>query len=246
MLEVKGLSKSFKKVQAVKNFMFTVKKGEILGLIGPNGAGKTTALRCICDILRPDAGMIKINGYNIHKDPIEAKRQLAFVPEIPNPFPLLSVKEHIEFTARVFELENWRDKADELVESFDLVEKRKELTKYLSKGMKQKVNLICAFLPEPSVILLDEPLYGIDPKGGRYLKDLVREARRNNACIVISSHMLGLVEELATKILIMSKGEKLIEAPRTKIAELAHMKKDAKLEDVFIEITEEKKKGGST
>lgn len=244
MLKITGLSKSFKKVQAVKNFSFSVKKGEVMGLIGPNGAGKTTALRCICSILRPDSGTIKINGYDLFSNPIEAKKSLAFVPEIPNPYEYLTVEEHVEFSARTFKLKNWQEKANEMIEKFDLFEKRKEIIKTLSKGMKQKVNIICAFLHEPQVILLDEPLYGIDPKGGKYLKKLVRSAQKKGACIVISSHMLSLVEELASKILIMSKGEKLAEGTINEVIRTTHLKKDAKLEDVFIEITEEKEKKG--
>jgi ABC-2 type transport system ATP-binding protein len=240
MLEVTNLSKSFGKIQAVKDFSFSVKGGEILGLIGPNGAGKTTVLRCICSIIRPDKGKIKINGYDLFEKPIQAKQQLAFVPEIPYPINYLTVEEHVRFSARVFNIDNWENKADEMIRRFDLGEKSKELVNYLSKGQKQKVNIISSFIHDPQIILLDEPLYGIDPKGGKYLKDLIRAAKARNAAIVISSHMLGLVEELATKILIMAKGEKLAEGSIDEIAKIAHLKKDSRLEDVFIEITANK------
>jgi ABC-2 type transport system ATP-binding protein len=240
MLEVQGLYKSFKTVQAVKDFSFKVKKGEVLGLIGPNGCGKTTTLRCICTIIRPDAGTIRINGRDIATDPIEAKRGLAYVPEIPYPYDFLTVDEHIEFAARVFKLKGWESKAAEMIEQFDLNEKRRELIKHLSKGQKQKVNIICAFIHDPTIILLDEPLYGIDPKGGRYLKRLVKSARVRGASIIISSHMLGLVEELATNILIMDKGKKIAEGTVDEVTRLAHLKKGSTLEDVYIQITEER------
>ncbi|WP_455391414.1 ABC transporter ATP-binding protein [[Eubacterium] cellulosolvens] len=238
MLEVSGLSKAFEKVQAVKNFSFKVKNGEVLGLIGPNGAGKTTALRCICTILTPDAGVVRVNGVDIFSNPVEAKKHLAYIPEIPHPFGYLTVEEHVEFAARAFELRDWKDRADELIERFDLGEKKKELVHTLSKGQRQKVNIISAFIHQPNVVLMDEPLYGIDPKGGKYLKTLVKAARARGASIVISSHTLSLVEELANKVLIMAEGEKLVEGSVDKVAQMARLKKDTRLEDVFIEITE--------
>jgi ABC-2 type transport system ATP-binding protein len=242
MLEVVDLSKSFGKVQAVKNFSFRVPSGEVVGLIGPNGSGKTTILRCVCSILRPDSGMIRISGHDLNTDPVQAKSSLAYVPEIPNPYMHLTVNEHIEFTARLFELTDWEVRAHRMVENFDLAEKKDELIKTLSKGQKQKVNIICAFLHNPKVILLDEPLYGIDPKGGKHLKDLVREARGRGASIVISSHMLGLVQELGTKYVIIWKGEKLADGTFEDITKAANLQMGSKLEDVYIEITEAKEK----
>ena len=240
MIEVEKLDKSFKKVRAVKKLSFRVANGEVLGLIGPNGAGKTTTLRCMCTLLRPDAGRIVLNGRELAKDPVNAKEGLAYVPEIPNPFMFLTVDEHILFTARFYKLENWKERAEKMLEKMDLIDKRDEITQHLSKGQKQKVNIICSFLHRPSLILLDEPLYGIDPKGARYLKDLVRAARKRGASIIISSHMLDLVEELADRVLIMHRGEKVSEGAIEDIRKEAHLGKGSGLEDVFLAVTEKK------
>ena len=238
MLEIKNLSKSFKDVHAVNDLSFTIGKGEVLGLIGPNGCGKTTTIKCICSLLRPDYGTVIISGHDLAQEPVKAKEGLAYVPEIPNPYPDLTVDDQIEFAARLFEVDNWRPDADRMLIDFDLDDKRTELAKNLSKGQKQKLSIITAFIHKPDVILLDEPLIGIDPKGGKTLKDHVKLAQKRGATILISSHMLGLVEELATHLLIMHKGRTLADGSVREVKEAAHLSTDSRLEDVYIQITE--------
>lgn len=238
MLEVSGLSKSFGDVDAVVDMNIMVGRGEVYGLIGPNGAGKTTAIKCISTLLRPDAGKIIIDGYDISVAPEKAKRGFAYVPEVPNPYPQLTVEEHIRFVARAFEMVDWEDKADRMIRGFDLEEKRKELTKYLSKGMKQKVSVICAFIHEPMTILLDEPLMGIDPKGGRYLKDLIVRARKRGASVIVSSHMLDLVEDTSTHLMIMSEGKIIAKGTVREVEKEARAAEGARLEELFLKITE--------
>ena len=238
MIEVENLDKSFKKVRAVKNLSFEVANGEVLGLIGPNGAGKTTTLRCLCTLLRPDGGRVVLNGRELAKEPADAKEGLAYVPEIPNPFLFLTVDDIITFTARFYKLRNWKGRAEKMLERMDLLDKRDEISQRLSKGQKQKVNIITSFLYRPSNILLDEPLYGIDPKGGRYLKDLVRGARKRGASIIVSSHLLDVVEELADRVLIMDRGEKIIEGKIDYIRKKVKLGKGKGLEDVFLTVTE--------
>jgi ABC-2 type transport system ATP-binding protein len=237
MLDVKHLSKRFWDIKAVDNLSFRVKNGEVLGIIGPNGAGKTTALECICSVYPPDSGTILINGKDIYREPVEAKQGLAYVPEIPEPYSNLTLEEHIEFTARIFEMTDWEKKADELIKRFDLDEERQRFPEFLSKGQKQKLNIICAFIHEPTVILMDEPLYGIDPRGGKELKKLVKQYQARGASIVISSHMLSLVEELANKVLILAKGKRVAYGTFDGVTEIANLRKGSKLEDIFIEIT---------
>ena len=238
MMVVERLNKTFKKVRAVKDLSFEVGRGEVLGMIGPNGAGKTTTLRCMCTLLRPDSGRIALNGKELAKDPVGAKEGLAYVPEIPNPFLFLTVDEHIMFTARFYKLNDWKEQAEVMLERMDLLDKRDEITQHLSKGQKQKVNIICSFLYRPNIILLDEPLYGIDPRGGRYLKDLVRSARKWGAGIIVSSHMLDLVEELADRVLIMHRGEKMAEGTIDEIRKKVKVGEGKRLEDVFLAVTE--------
>ena len=146
MLSVKNLSKRFDKVQAVDNFSFKLKPGEILWLVGPNGAGKTTLIRCICGILQIDTGSVKIKGYDLVKDGPDARGKLGYVAEVPYPYEFLTVWEHIMFIARAYSIDNWVHQAEIMLEKFDLVEKKDELVMTLSKGMKQKLTIISTFI----------------------------------------------------------------------------------------------------
>jgi ABC-2 type transport system ATP-binding protein len=238
MLEVQNLSKSFQKVKAVIDFNLDVKKGEAMGLVGPNGAGKTTALRCICGVMRPDSGRITISGHDLYDEAVEAKRELAYVPEIPYPFPNLTVWEHVMFIARAFSIDGWESQADELIDTFDLTEKKDELCSTLSKGMKQKVMLICAFIHNPTVLMMDEPLYGIDPKGSYALKKLLKETLSRGSTTVISSHSLSLIEAVCSKVAVMNKGRIIAVGDYEELRERARERHDATFEEVFVKITE--------
>jgi ABC-2 type transport system ATP-binding protein len=238
MLEVRNLSKSFQKVKAVVDFNLDVKRGEAMGLVGPNGAGKTTAQRCICGVMRPDSGRITISGHDLYDEAVDAKRALAYVPEIPYPFPNLTVWEHIMFIARAFSLDAWEPRAGELIETFDLTEKRDDICATLSKGMKQKVMLICAFIHNPTVLIMDEPLYGIDPKGSYALKRLLKERLSKGASTVISSHSLGLIEAVCPRVAVMNKGRIIAVGDYEELRERAQESKDATFEEVFVKITE--------
>ncbi len=238
MLEVKGLSKAFGKVQAVDGFDLQVAPGEIVGLIGPNGAGKTTLIRCASDILRLDAGEIRMGGHSMAGDPVACKRLFAYVPEVPYPYEYLTVYEHMTFLARVYSMRDWEPYAEELLDAFDLTEKRDELVTTLSKGQKQKLTIICGFIHTPRLFMLDEPLIGIDPKGARALKQrLVHGAREEGLAVLLSSHMLDLVEKLADRVVIMNKGRKLAEGTIAELKAQAHETDNATLEDTFIAIT---------
>lgn len=239
MLEVKGLSKRFGHVQAVNDFDITIRPGEIVGLIGPNGAGKTTLIRSIGDILRNDGGKIHIGGFDMATHPVECKRLFAYIPEMPHPYEYLTVWEHVTFIARAYSMQGWEAYAEELLRDFDLIEKTHELVTTLSKGQKQKLTIVCGFIHMPQLIMLDEPLIGIDPKGARALKDrLVSGAREEGLAVLLSSHMLGLVEELADRVVIMHSGRKLAEGTLEELKDLARETEDARLEDAFLAITE--------
>ncbi|MCK5561972.1 MAG: ABC transporter ATP-binding protein [Thermoplasmata archaeon] len=238
MLIVKNLSKRFDKTQAVDNFSFNLKPGEVLGLVGPNGAGKTTLIRCICGILRLDSGTVKICGNDLVKDGPLARGKLGYVAEVPYPYEFLTVWEHILFIARAYSIDDWEQSAENMLERFDLTDKKDELVTTLSKGMKQKLSIICTYIHNPDVLLLDEPIIGIDPKGVRYLKDLVRTSASEGKAILISSHMLDLIEKLCTRIIIMDKGKKLIGGRMTYLQRQARLGLAASFEDTFIKITE--------
>lgn len=241
MLIVKNLSKRFDKTQAVDNFSFNLKPGEILGLVGPNGAGKTTLIRCICGILQIDSGLVKIKGYDLIKGGHLARGRLGYVAEVPYPYELLTVWEHILFISRAYSITDWEQPAENMLERFDLTDKKNDLVTTLSKGMKQKLSIICTYIHNPDILLLDEPIIGIDPKGVRYLKELVRTSASEGKAVLISSHMLDLIEKLCTRIIIMDKGRKLIDGRMRYLQRQARLGLEATFEDTFIKITE----GGS-
>ncbi|MCS7309119.1 MAG: ABC transporter ATP-binding protein [Armatimonadota bacterium] len=245
LLEVEGLYKAFRNVQAVNNLSFCVHAGEIVGLLGPNGAGKTTTLRCICGILRPDAGRIVIGGYDLATQEQQAKQLVAFIPEVPNPYELLTVREHIQFVAMCYgTMDTFRQRVDELLLRFDLKEKEHELVATLSKGMRQKLAVACAFVHDARVFLCDEPLIGIDPKGQHELKSELQRLRDEGCAILVSTHQLDTAERLCDRVIIMQAGRKLAEGTLAELQAQAQMA-DSTLEQVFLRLTEEAEDAGA-
>lgn len=230
MLEVTGLTKTYQKTLANDNLNFQVDSGEIAVLLGPNGAGKSTAIKCVAGLLRFH-GVITICGFP--NKSVEAKRCFGYIPELPAPIETLTVGEHLEFIARAYRVEHWEERADALLARMEMDDKRNKLGRELSKGMQQKLSICCALLPEPKVILLDEPLVGLDPHAIKELKGMLLERKAGGCSILISTHMLDSVEGLWDKALIMMNGK--IAAIRTH-AEIAASGED--LEELFFAITE--------
>lgn len=239
MLEIAGLTKYFGSLAAVSNLSFTVRAGEIVGLLGPNGAGKTTTIRCIAGILRPDYGVVRLCGHDVDREPEAAKRRLAYVPEVPNPYEMLTVMEHLRFVAAAFGTEDELDRAQTLLESLDLWDKRHSVAAALSKGMRQKLGCACAFIHRPEILCLDEPLVGIDPKGARALKEILMERRDAGKAILVSTHMLDTAERLCDRVIIMHRGAVLAEGTVAELHGLARMGDNATLEDMFLTLTQE-------
>ncbi len=241
MLNVENLSKYYRTTLAVDDVSFNVADGEILGLLGPNGAGKTTILRSIAGILQFSGGRIIIGGYDLAKNEQQAKRSLAFVPEVPNPYEMLTVYEHLRFTAMAYNtLEKFEERAHMLLERFDLLDKKNDLVLSLSKGMKQKLAVACAFTHDAQVLLFDEPLIGIDPKGARELKSMMQSAAEAGCSVLVSTHMLDTAERLCDRILIIDHGKKVAEGTLAELHDRAHMGEDATLEDMFLKLTEDR------
>lgn len=231
MLYVEGLTKRYAKVAANDQLCFDVQSGEITVMAGPNGAGKSTAIKCITGLLRYE-GVITIGGEDNRS--IAAKRLLGFVPEVPYLYDMLTVREHLSFIARAYRLdEGWKPRADALLQRLELGEQADKLGKELSKGMQQKVSIACALLHDPALLLLDEPLVGLDPHAIKELKAILREQRDAGKAIMISTHILDSVEDLWDKVLILQHGR--IAAQRTR-SELEHTGES--LEALFFEITE--------
>lgn len=238
MLEVQGLVKEYKNYRAVSDLSFNIKPGEIVGLIGPNGAGKTTALRCISGILRPTSGTVKINGFDLHQDQFNAKKGMAFVPEVPSLYELLTVYEHLRFIAMCFdELDQFERVHEELLRKYHLLEKRNDLVATLSKGMRQKLSVACALIHNANVFLFDEPLIGIDPAGAHELKQELLTAREKGGSILVSTHLLDTAEKLCDRVLIMARGKLLAEGTIPELRELYGMKEES-LETMFLRLTE--------
>jgi ABC-2 type transport system ATP-binding protein len=224
---------------AVAGISFTVEPGEVLGLVGPNGAGKTTTLRALAGILAPTRGRIVIDGHDLGLEPVAAKAALAYVPDDPKLFLNLTVWEHLQFSAAAYRLDgDWETRAEGLLARFELREKREALASELSRGMRQKLAIGCGLLHNPRVILLDEPMTGLDPHGIRTMKDAVREHAGEGAAVLVSSHMLSLVEDLCTSVLMMHRGRVLL---RGRLADLHHQAQEEgrseTLEELFLRLT---------
>jgi len=240
VLKVTNLTKYYKRKLAVDNVSFEVNDGEIIGLLGPNGAGKTTILRCVTGIIQATEGNIEVDGFTLAEQEEEVKRRIAFVPEVPTPYELLTVTEHLRFIAMAYQtLEHFDERATELMRRFDLYDKRDDLVLSLSKGMKQKLAIACAFIHEARILLLDEPLIGIGPKGVHELKDMIFTAKQDGKSVLISTHMLDTAERLCDRIIILRSGSKVAEGTLEELHQRAKMGEDATLEDVFLTLTEE-------
>ena len=239
-LEVVGLQKIYGELRAVSDLSFDVRAGEIVGLVGPNGAGKTSTLRCVSGIIPPNEGQIRIAGHPLRDRPVAAKRELAFLPDEPRLFDYLTAGEHLAFIARLYGVAGWQQKAKELLEELELTGKEDALPGELSRGMKQKLTIACAFLHDPRVILLDEPLTGLDPFGIRKVKQLLRARAKAGAALLLSSHLLPIVEELCDRVLVIAGGRRVAFGTIAEIrAQLvaAQGGGEGSLEDLFMAIT---------
>ncbi len=239
MLQVERLVKQYKNFRAVDELSFTLNPGEIVGLLGPNGAGKTTALRCIAGILRPTSGFAYINGHDVVSNQAKAKAGLAFVPEVPSLYELLTVDEHLKFIAMCFDTVHlYEERREMLLKRYDLLEKKDSLVATLSKGMRQKLSVACALVHDANVLLFDEPLIGIDPAGARELKEELARARDHGSAILISTHLLDTAERLCDRVLIMARGKKIAEGTLAELQTSSHLEGQS-LEEVFLTLTED-------
>jgi ABC-2 type transport system ATP-binding protein len=238
MIEVDGLTKTFGSFAAVSDLSFSVQAGEVMGLVGPNGAGKTTTLRCLVGIIAPAGGEIRICGHSLKTDPLAAKQRLAFMPDEPRLFDYLTVKEHLQFTARIYGVHDCRAISAALLQELELTDKADALPGELSRGMKQKLVIACGLLHAPDVLLFDEPLTGLDPIGIRRMKSTILRRAGAGAAIIISSHLLHLVEELCDRVLILNHGRKVIHGSLAEIQKsLPELREDTNLEEMFLRIT---------
>lgn len=235
-IEVIDFHKIYERTVAADGLSFHLPKGTIGALIGPNGAGKTTTMRALCGIIRPTSGTLRVAGFDVQAEPLQVKQRLAYVPDDPPLFETLTVWEHMQFIATAYRLEDFRAAAEELLVQLQLDGKRHALASELSRGMRQKVAIACAYLHRPEVIFFDEPLTGLDPAAIRLLKRTMQEKADQGATVLVSSHLLALVEDTCRQLIILQKGKCLfsgsIDEARTQYPNARS------LEDVFFHLTE--------
>jgi ABC-2 type transport system ATP-binding protein len=244
MIHVDHLTRHYGDFRAVDDISFTVRPGEVMGLVGPNGAGKTTTLRCLSGIIAPSMGVVSLAGHDIARDPVAAKRALAFIPDEPHLFEHLTVEEHLRFIGRLYGVADVEARIGPLLEELELTEKRRVLSTELSRGMKQKLAIACGLLHDPSVLVLDEPLTGLDPGGMRRMRATISARAAAGAAVVLSSHLLTLVEELCTSLFVIRRGRCVaagtiaeIRASRPGLAGLS-------MEDLFMALTSDEGAAG--
>jgi ABC-2 type transport system ATP-binding protein len=238
VIEVTDLSKRYGDFLAVHDLSFTVRAGEVLGLVGPNGAGKTTTLRSIAGIIPASAGRVRIAGHELTTDPIGAKRALAFFPDEPRLFDYLTVAQHLAFVARIYGVEDHEAIAQPLLDELEIADKADKLPGELSRGMKQKLAIACGLLHAPQVMFFDEPLTGLDPLGIRRMKNSIVQRARAGAAVVLSSHLLHLLEEVCSHVLILKRGAKIADGTISEVsAQFSNGEANVSLEEIFIRAT---------
>jgi ABC-2 type transport system ATP-binding protein len=240
MVQVESLTKLYGEFVAVNGLSFSLQAGEVLGLVGPNGAGKTTTLRCLSGIIPPSRGAVRLGGHDLAREPLAAKKQLAFFNDEPRLFDYLTVWQHLNFVARIYQVPDYERLGRELLEELEIANKRDALPGELSRGMKQKLAIACGLLHSPKVIYFDEPLTGLDPLGIRRMKDSILKRARAGAAIIISSHLLHLVEEICSRLLILKDGQKVIDGTLAEVTQkFSEAPGDASLEEIFFRATSE-------
>jgi ABC-2 type transport system ATP-binding protein len=238
VIEIQDCTKRYGELVAVNDLSFTVKESEIFGLLGPNGAGKSTTIKMMVGLLRPDSGWIKIGGYDIGMDPLNAKRVIGYVPEKAFIYEKLTAWEYLTFVSGLYSIEEgvFIKNASEYLEIFGLSEWKDELISSFSMGMKQRLVLTSIFMRNPKVIILDEPHNGLDPKGVRILKEILFKLRNAGTAIILSTHIIAIAEQICDRVAIINRGLVVAQGAKEDLRRYA-MSSDKNLEDIFLRLT---------
>lgn len=238
MIRIEGLTKTYGKFKAVDGIDLHVRRGSLYGFIGPNGAGKTTTLRMIAGILRPTAGRVWLGGDDIVKEPMAAKQRLGFIPDRPFIYEKLTGGEFLKFVAGLYGHEgDMVDKRiDELLRIFELTRWKHELVESYSHGMRQKLIISSALVHRPEVIVVDEPMVGLDPRGARLLKDIFRQFVSRGGTVMMSTHTLEVAQAVCDRVAIIQDGKIVAEGTLEELRKLTEAG-DASLEEVFLKVT---------
>ena len=240
MIEIKNLTKLYGGFKAVNDLTFTVKPGEILGFLGVNGAGKTTTLKMLAGILQPNSGKITIGGYDLQKNPIETKGIVGYIPDRPYLYSKLTGREFLYFIGDLYQVspKEIDFRIDSLLEEYRLAEWQHELIESYSHGMKQRLATCAALIHDPKVIIVDEPMVGLDPHGAKLLKDRFRAYAKKGVSILLSTHSLNVAEEIADRLAIINRGALLTSGTLNDVKKFAGEDKSG-LEEIFLKLTDE-------
>ncbi len=240
MLEIKELTGGYVNIPVLKDVSFEVGNGQLVGLIGLNGAGKSTTINEIIGLLTPYEGQIQIDGLELRTNPSDYRKKIGFIPETPSLYEELTLREHIETVAMAYDIEQERafKRVDKLLEMFRLKEKLDWFPVHFSKGMKQKVMIICAFVVDPSLFIVDEPFLGLDPVAIADLIQLLDEEKKKGKSILMSTHVLDSAEKMCDSFVILHKGQVRAKGSLTELRTQFQMP-DASLNDIYLALTEE-------
>ncbi|WP_075981525.1 ABC transporter ATP-binding protein [Bacillus massilinigeriensis] len=240
LLQIKELTGGYTKNPVLKDVSFDVNEEEIVGLIGLNGAGKSTTIRHIIGLMEPNKGEILINGCTILKDKDTYRKQFTFIPETPILYEELTLEEHLKITAMAYGLEEteYQNRMEALVREFRMSKRLKWFPAHFSKGMKQKVMIMCAFLVQPSLYIIDEPFVGLDPLGIQSLLDMMNDRKKNGAGILMSTHILATAERYCDRFVILHEGKVRAQGTLDELREQFSMA-NATLDDLYIQLTKE-------
>jgi ABC-2 type transport system ATP-binding protein len=238
MIEIINLTKRYGNITAISNLNLTIPSGQFFGFLGPNGAGKTTTIKTIAGLLKPTSGAIKVEGFDVQKQPLQAKRVLGFIPDKPFIYEKLTGKEFLQFVAGLYEVNGneVETRIAQLLEMFELTDWADELVESYSHGMRQKIVMSAALIHQPKVLVVDEPMVGLDPKGARQVKKIFKDLCARGTTIFMSTHTLEIAEQMCDYIAIIQKGTIIAQGT---IGELRIIAKTGMttLEDIFLELT---------
>lgn len=238
MIEVSNLSKRYGNFLAVDDISFKINPGEIFGFLGANGAGKTTTIRMLVGILKPSAGVISIGGFNMQSEPLQAKQLIGYIPDRPHIYPKLTGREFLYFITELYNIRprDNEERIDEVLSSFGLLEWQNELVENYSHGMKQRLATCAALVHNPKILIIDEPMVGLDPHAAKLFKDQLKHYASNGLTIFLSTHSLNVAEEMCDRLAIIQKGKIITIGSLDEIQQSSgHF--DDKLESLFLKIT---------
>jgi ABC-2 type transport system ATP-binding protein len=238
MIKLINVTKKYGKFVAVNNISLEIAQGEIFGFLGPNGAGKTTTIRMIAGLLQPTSGRVVIGGFDVQEYPLEAKFITGFIPDRPFLYEKLSAFEFMQFIARLYEMRDATRRIHELLDLFGLYDWKNELIENFSHGMKQRQVMASAMLHRPKILVVDEPMVGLDPRGARLVKDIFKDLSLTGVTVFMSTHTLEIVEQMCTRVAIIHKGEVIAEGSIEDLGHMARME-HSHLETIFLKLTGE-------